>query len=466
MDRFITQIPQTKFVTKALVLGLLISSIIIMGTTSSAFAAQMVSHINPQADSSSFQVKYLKTIFIENEAKSGNVYSMMSGKEWTVTGTADSSDPGVKNLINQLNQKISRDGTQAQITDLVVNYDYHLKGRPTAISIDYRIILDGQLSNYVITKDQTRSLVDLGWRGMTATQPVTIKDLEINMPISVIKQKEPELYSLLAGSPAETLMMEPLINAEFIKEQPMTNWHFLFDPTGINVDASTYGLASEISGFVVTKYTMGESSLREGRQVERVHEAEFTADTVYSVRTVQSADSAEIDALGFGALDSLEGVEIVGLTPRAPEGYGSTSTGNFPVTIIYGMAGLAAVGGGVFFMFSSRQMKKEQNQGQTGIDPKYLRAYSTSESSGAYQTTRGEAQLASEDAYAQTRSVYEELPSKPSSPAPVESEATCSCAHSVEMGSECDCAMQGSCFCDSTCNCNADVCREQVSSQR
>ena len=41
-------------------------------------------------------------------------------------------------------------------------------------------------------------------------------------------------------------------------------------------------------------------------------------------------------------------------------------------------------------------------------------------------------------------------------------EAACGCAASAEIGSECDCEMQGSCLCDATCRCNADICKEQV----
>ena len=48
----------------------------------------------------------------------------------------------------------------------------------------------------------------------------------------------------------------------------------MFDPTGINADASTFGLDDSIAGFVVSSWTMGESSIREGRQVERIYEAE------------------------------------------------------------------------------------------------------------------------------------------------------------------------------------------------
>ena len=74
------------------------------------------------------------------------------------------------------------------------------------------------------------------------------------------------------------------------------------------------------------------------------YEAEVMADETYTVRSVQSTDTANLSSVGFGALDILDGVEIIGVTPTPPEDYMTTSTGGFPIMIIYGMAGLAAVG--------------------------------------------------------------------------------------------------------------------------
>jgi hypothetical protein len=273
--------------------------------------------------------------------------------------------------------------------------------------------------------------------------------------------------NVLKGSEAEEILSKNLIDAEFIKDQPMTNWHFLFDPTGINVDASGFGLDESIAGFVVSHWTMGESSIREGRQVERVFEAEVDADQNYVVRSVQSADAANLSSIGFGALDSLDGVEIIGVTPTAPEGFATTSTGEFPILIVYGMAGMAAIGGIAFFIFSNRALKNQETA-QTGIDPSRLTGYQTSASAGGYQTNRGEAQLRDESNYQQTRNVYESETTQqappPATPAATEEEAACGCAASAEMGSECDCEMQGSCLCDASCRCNADICRDQVSS--
>ena len=82
--------------------------------------------------------------------------------------------------------------------------------------------------------------------------------------------------------------------------------------------------------------------------------------------------------------------------------------------------------------------------------------------------------MKSDTDYAQTRSVYEQSAEvTPQETTPQETvpeqtmpsgddEAACGCAASAEIGTECDCEMHGSCLCDATCRCNADICKEQV----
>ena len=455
-----------------MILTILLAGLIVVGTSAPAWGAQLDTRINPNNDESPFKMSYLKTVFIEYP-NGGVLFDTLSNSQWVVSGIADSSNPGVQELMANLNSGIQSDGSQARISDLNVTYEFQLKGRSIQTSIDYRVVLEGTLTDYIITEDSQKKLVDLGWRGLTTTSPITIDGIEINLPLGVLETQEPILYNTFVGTEAESVLSRELINADFILEQPLTNWHFLFDPTGINADASTFGLDDSIAGFVVSSWTMGESSIREGRQVERIYEAEVMADETYTVRSVQSTDTANLSSIGFGALDVLDGVEIIGVTPTPPDDYMTTSTGGFPIMIIYGMAGLAAVGGIGFFIVSSRSMKN-QAQGQQGIDPNNLVGYQTSASSGGYQTNRGEAQLKSDTSYEQTRSVYEESAEvTPKETMPQETvpeqtmpssneEAACGCAASAEIGTECDCEMHGSCLCDATCGCNADICKDQV----
>lgn len=401
----------------AITLGVLVA----LGGTAPALGAQLDALVDPNADSSNFKITYQRTAFIEYPI-GGSLSEFLHGQEWILTGSADSSDPAVQKLIADLNNNIRLDGSTSIIDDATVEYNIHMTGRNVNTSFDFKVILEGVLTNYVITQDQLRSLVDLGWRGISTNEPVVINNADINLPVDIniplnmIRTTEPEIYDLVANTEAGEIFSIPVMNADFILEQPMTNWHFLFDPTGISADAERYKLSEELAGKVLSRWTMGESSIREGRQIEREWHATITGDThptiegdiSYNLRAVQSADQGSLTIVGFGTLDRLDGVEIVGVTPQAPEGTGTTSTGNFPVFIIYGMAGLAAVGGGLFFVFSNRALKNEK-EGQQGIDPSRLVGYQTSAASGGYQTNRGEAQLRDESEYQQTRSYYDQL---------------------------------------------------------
>ncbi len=452
---------------RRLLLPAFVAILIAVGAATPVWAAQLEVLINPDAESSPFHIRYQKTVFVEYP-EDGQIHDQLAGQEWVVAGIVDSSNPDVQNLMGHLNQNIFDAGSQASISYLEVSYNIHLQPFGDHTSIDYTVILEGTMSNYLITQDSQRSLIDMGWRGLSAYDPVVIDGVEINLPISILESHSPETYGLLAGTAADDVLTIPLINADFILEQPLTNWHFLFDPTGINVDAGTFGLSDEIAGHVVSAWTMGESSIREGIQTEREFEATITLDREYTIRSLQSADNAVVRVLGFGTLDILDGVEIAGVTPLAPEGFGTTSTGDFPIFIIYGMAGLAAVAGIGFFFISNRSLKNQQTE-QQGIDPNRLVGYQTSASSGGYQTNRGEAQLKDDTDYKQTRNVYDgssqDTP-RPSAATPTVSDATCGCSASAEMGSECDCQMQSSCLCDATCDCGASLCRENADMMR
>lgn len=391
---------------RAVVIASMVASLVVFGASTDSWAAQLDATINPNAEQSPFTMSYLKTMHIWYE-NGGAVADELSGADFIISSTAESnSSEDVQNLISKMNQAIFDSGSLARISDMSVNYDFTVSGSEEHASIDYKIILDGLLTDYVITADSQKTLVDLGWRGMSVDDSIVIEGQEINDSLVFVEEHMPVTADMISSTAAERIFNAPLLDADFILEQPLVNWHFLFDPTGINRDASNYGLSDEISGFVKSSWTMGESNIQQGRQVERIEEEIVTTDQTYIVKSIQSPDQGNLHIIGFGAVDSIDGVEIAGVTPAPPEGYSNTATGDFPIFIIYGMAGLAAVAGIAFFFVSNRSLKNEK-QGQQGIDPSNLVGYQTSAASGGYQTNRGEAQLKSDSDYQQTRSYYD-----------------------------------------------------------
>ena len=378
-------------------------------------SAQLTVTVDPNSDTAIASMKYQRAIFIDY-SEGGELASDLRGKNVFVSFSADSSNAGVKNLLEQLNSFILSKNSQAQVTDLKVHYTATMTGREGSMSIDYKIELLPVIEKFVIRSYSPGSpaILDIDWRGFGTNGPVTINtteygNMEINMPISFIQKFEPELAAAIIAGDAGDLATKRLMNADGVKNQPVGNWHFLFDPTGISVDASQHGLSEEIAGNVISSYTMGESNLREGRQVEQVYEASFTMDKVYTLKTFESADNALISVIGFATREISGTSEVFGVSPEPPEGYATTSTGEFPAMILYGMAGMAALGGVAMMMMSRRKLSKEKgHMHQTGIDPSQLTGVATSASAGGYQTVRGEAQVKGLDDYNQHKNFYEE----------------------------------------------------------
>ena len=387
----------------------------IASTIAPAFAAQMEFRTWVESDSvDEVEIKFQRTVII-NYDEGGMLADELRGQKFAKTFTVTSADPGVNELRDRINYEFNKSGSSAAVTDVQLDYDTKLTGRGLNTSIDYKVIVTMTITNHILRESSSGNsgLVDMNWRGLMVPDEVTVNakgiDHEINLPISFIQDVSPGLYNAIRGSDAETLLNSPIIDASGIKNQPLGNWHFLFDPTGINVDAAQFGLSEELAGVVWSSYTMGESSFREGIQTEKEYEATFTTDKTYDLRTIESADSANAFFAGFANISVLDNQEVVGVYPEAPEGYATTSTGEFPVMIIYGMAGMAAFGGVAIFIISEKKRKGDIAAGnvQTGIDPSQLVGADTSTGSGGYKTNRGEAHLKTDD-YAQTRSVYDE----------------------------------------------------------
>jgi len=398
---------------KTTVIIAFLSFFIAISGISPVFASsQLEVTIDPNSDTAIAKMTYQRSINIDY-SDGGKLAEKLNGMNKEISFSADSSNPGVQSLISKINSYTLSQGSQAQITELTVDYKSLMTGRSTSMSVDYSIILHPTIHNFVIKQGSGNSptLVDVDWRGFGAIGPVVIStpaygDVEINLPISTFERFTPSLALSLEASDAGEIMSTRLMDGDEIKAQPIGNWHFLFDPTGIGADAAQYGFQT---GSVISSFTMGESSLREGLIREQVHEGSVKIDMTYKVTSFESSGNASIDIIGFANRDTLGNSEIFGVTPNAPEGYASTSSGEFPAFILYGMAGAAAAGGAAMMMVSKRKLNKEKGHyEQTGIDPTQLTGVQTSASSGGYQTVRGEAQVTGLEDYNQHRSYYDE----------------------------------------------------------
>jgi hypothetical protein len=408
-------------VNRASLLVFSVLSILLITPISNAFAAQLSWDAKTPESAEVPHFKFQRTAYIEYK-EGGAIADALRGQSKTIEFTVDSTAPGIDVLIEKLNENLHELQSSARVTDITVEYQASLNGRGDNASVDFRVILTPKIDGYLIKpySEGSPALFDILWRGIKVNDSITITtpdygDVEINRPISFYEENYPEVAAQI-NDEARNIMSMPIIDASGVGGLAIGSWHFLADPTGIVAETSKYGFSG--AKVVVSSFTMGESSFREGQIREKEFDATFTSDKTYSIRTVESGDSGNIFLAGYASPDTLNGGEVVGVSPVAPSTGAQTSSGSFPIFIIYGMAGMAAAGAGGFFWWSNKKAKRDSEYVQTGIDPKYLRGVDTSEASGGYKTNRGEAELVSDDqSYKQHSSVYDQGSTRGSLPA-------------------------------------------------
>ena len=160
---------------------------------------------------------------------------------------------------------------------------------------------------------------------------------------------------MLAASKERTLSI-PLIDSTGILLQPLSNWHHLYDATGTIAESVKWGYKGEKA--VISTFSMGECSIREGCPPEKRYESEFALDKKYFIRSIEGADSANIQIDGFVTETVIDKIEYFGSSSKVPAEHIITSTGEFPVYIIYGMAAAAAAVAVMILFWSDRKLKK------------------------------------------------------------------------------------------------------------
>ena len=233
--------------TSRFLLPAFVAILIVVGTFTIARASYIGVSIDTDNKSLPFYAEYSKTIFIAYPL-GGSIRDHLNGQNWQVTGSADSSNPDVQDLMDQMNQNILDFGSQASVSDLEVSYTIHLKSfdKYTPIydagracpkltpatpepcdhtSIDYTVVLEGTISN-LATMDSQRELFDRGWSGFNVHDEVVIDGVEINIPMGILEYCLPETYKILAGTKADHVLLQPIIDVGLIREQSIADWHF------------------------------------------------------------------------------------------------------------------------------------------------------------------------------------------------------------------------------------------------
>ena len=364
--------------------------LILSGFMPYAQAVQLDAEIPTGQDTINPSFQFLRVVYIEYP-NGGEIAKLLQGKTQAVSFSADSKTIGMDNMINQINQNLRSIPSDAFVTDAKINYQAILSGNENSAVIEYKIELNPTITNHVIQRQSEKSTVDANWRGIKLDQPIVIDteygSFDINNPKSALDVLLPDVMAKIKDKNIKILEL-PILDASGILNLPLYKWQSLFDNTAIIPGSVEYKFSGK---YVITHYTMGECSVEVGACNDRKWSQDFETDKKYSIKIVESQDDASIAIEGYADSSTFGGIEVFETSLKNT--VNDTPETGFPGGVMYGMAGMAVIGGIVMFVVSNRKLKQDKNQGQTGIDPAHLRSYETSDSAGGYKTNRGESYL-------------------------------------------------------------------------
>lgn len=315
-----------------------------------ASAVQMTTSMVPETNKADALLTAVRFITIEYEPKS-QLAQQFNGKDERVDFTLNSSDPGMPELINTINSDIrTQKGSPVNIENATLHYTGSIKGSSDKVQLAYKIVVEGILSSIVLDKSEQGNVLDLDWRSVVVDEPLPVNapqygNISVNYPLGLLQVNYPEVAQELSNSQAAAIMREPLFNFQDMGI-PMDRWHFLFDPTGSQAGAAGSGFQEVGGARVVSIYSLGESSFREGTFSEKVTQASASLNgTKVGVESSTPPPSGQIQIAGFSRIQKSGDNELAFVTAQAPEGT-ATATGGFPIQVLLvlgGMMGAVAV---------------------------------------------------------------------------------------------------------------------------
>ena len=328
-----------------------------------AYAADLSSALDPVTDSGQASFVGARTVTLEYPAGSP-LAQELNGQtqrvEFSLNGTAtDQNNTGMSELIAALNRAFVEAQSPVQASQAEVSYSGVVRGGPTSTVISYRIDIRPTLESIVLPTgegEQAAQVVDLEWRGIVINEPLVVNapdvgQININSPIGLLQALYPAVAQKFENTQARDILYQPILNLEAFNT-PMSSWHFLFDPVGAY--AGSVGLEGTGGANVISIYSLGESSLREGTHTIEEQEATATVDGVnVNVQATTPPPSGQIQIAGYSSAQESGGAWHAVVTAEAPEGV-QTSTGGFPIQVLLvlgGMMGAIAI----FILFKSRK---------------------------------------------------------------------------------------------------------------
>ncbi len=287
-----------------------LAALLASGTATQALAAQIDASSIPEYDRALGTFTGTKFLQIRYEPESA-ISKLFNGRtervEFSVKGTNAS---GISELISAVNRAMFDAQSPAQVTGANITYSGVLKGGEEVVTLTYRVELVQAFTGFKLDENATDNIpMDINWRGFVIDGPVMIESQEhgivnVNQPIGLVQATFPEFASSLLETAAKGIMSEPILDFQEIGQVGMDRWHFLFDPTF--VQASSDGVIKGDIGRakVLSVYSLGECSIREGCPPPKEGDASVVVDGVpIDVHFSTPQPNSQIEIAGFTSIE-------------------------------------------------------------------------------------------------------------------------------------------------------------------
>ncbi|HVX03341.1 MAG TPA: hypothetical protein VHA09_09330 [Nitrososphaera sp.] len=350
------------------VVATMFATLLVSSVAPAAFANDMNAVLIPQTDEAEAHFIAVKNITLRYPAGS-NIANELNGKQdriqFSVNGTASSTDNGIASAITAFNKALLQAQSPAKVTSMEITYTGVLRGYEDNALMSLKVEAVPHLEKFVISGGNSSSsssstsgdnIVDLAWRAITIPDAIVltapdpaIGKIEITKPINFLDKTHKDIAAQVQSS---SMFTQSILNFDKFK-QPMTTWHFLFDPSGSLVETSSV-FKNKGGAKVVSVYSLGESSFREGTFVADEADASVTIDGAQvQAHSQVPAPSGQIQITGFSKIDESAGGNFAVVSREAPPGV-QQATGSFPMQVLLvlgGMMGAIAV----FILFKARK---------------------------------------------------------------------------------------------------------------
>jgi hypothetical protein len=273
-----------------------------------ANAAQIDASLIPEYDRAIGTFTGTKFIQIKYQPGSA-VAELFDGKnqriEFTIKGTNAS---GMAELTALVNAALLKADSPAHVTGANLTYIGVLKGGPDLLTLTYRVEITQEFSGFRLDQSVDDIPMDINWRGFVVEEAVLLESgqgqVNINQPVGLLEALYPEFAAKLMATEARSIMTEPILDFSGIGDMPMERWHWLFDPTR-NLASTSGLLAGDIGrAKVLSVYSLGECSIREGCPPPKEGDATVNVDGAsLNVHISTPQPNSQIEIAGYTSLE-------------------------------------------------------------------------------------------------------------------------------------------------------------------